>query len=342
MGAAISLGTLSLWGFLTIGCAGPGAQRIESTIIPKSDGDPCTTSKAKSRYYAADVCAHYTINQQDTYASQADALGATIQIAFVENAIEDSRRKCKQFIAQFTSSQAAENTSLDVLGLILSGLATVFTPASTVRGLAAASTAVQGTKQAINTDIFQQMTVLLLMQQIKKTYYDNLSQRYASFPPTSSLPAGYASGELLQIEAIHDNCSIPISLSNLDASSGKAPTAPTVTTSTVKISGPFTVGDTITLTASSKTNGLPRSVSYKLLSSSDNAATIANKLILAVHNDMTFSGLGISALPGSSDLNPVNGTSAEFTLQGGPSDISWAITGQTGATEKVTVSSSGS
>lgn len=267
-----------------------------------------------------------------------DTNDGTKKVEFVSAAIWDSRRKCQDFIGMFTGAQAADNTALDVSALILSGLATVFTPANTVRSLSAASTAVQGTKQAINSDLYQQMTMLLLVQQINSTYYKQMSDEFGSFPPTgTALQNLSASAELEKIQGMHRNCSIPFAAANISASQTQQPVSGqgnSLPNYTVKLGGTVTAGDTVTLNASSASGaGFPVTISYQVVAG-DSIANVMNHLISEIYRNPALAQADVSAtrvnVPGA-------GTTAQFNIGGGPTDIQWSKNVSGSATETVSI-----
>jgi hypothetical protein len=335
-------------GLTIAGCAGPGSQKVLASL-PSTGSGACRSHD--NIFFAEPLCDQYAVGPSGSpiSAAQADADDAAQgakggeRVEFVAAALSDSRNKCEKFITQFTGAQAADNTTLDIVSLILSGLGAVLTPANTVRALSAASTGVQGTKQAINTDLYQQMTMLLLVQQIQATYYKQLSDQYSSFP-SGNTSALYASVELSKIKDIHLNCSIPFAAANLNATQIKQGSSNTATTGgatfIVTISGTITAGDTITLTPSSSTTTFPNPVSYKIATGVKTPFVVAANLIDAVYGQQAVTATGVLALPASSAQYPPSANTAQFTLQGGPADINWvsSTAGVSGAaaTEKVT------
>jgi len=83
----------------------------------------------------------------------------------------DSGQKCQEFADRLSVAQRGVDTSFDILTVILSALATAFTPLSTVHGLTAAATISTGTKTAIDADIYAKATAALILQEINNTYY---------------------------------------------------------------------------------------------------------------------------------------------------------------------------
>jgi len=198
------------------GC-GPGTKQLYQPITAAISGPLCpgpdtVITGGGSLFFPAPVCDTYKINGNIYTSSGAD--DHHVGLEWAAAALSDSEEKCTRYINGFTGSQAAENTGFDVAALILTGLATVFTPANTVRALAASSTAVQGTKAAINTDLFQQMTVMLLVQQINTTYFTQLED-YTKTLPANTINSISASVAYTKIVNIHRLCSIPFAVASI-------------------------------------------------------------------------------------------------------------------------------
>jgi hypothetical protein len=244
-------------------CGGPASQQmlgpVKSVVSgPLCPGPQSTVQRSGSIYFPEPVCDTYAIDGTNPITAQ-QADGKALSVEWVGAALSDSQTKCEAFINKFTGSQAAENTGFDIVALVLSGLAAVFTPANTVRALAASSTAVQGTKQAINTDLFQQMTMLLLVQQINVTYYIELANFNKTFPPktTEDKSSFRASAAFAQIQSFHKDCSIPFAAASISANqkssltTGNAPTkiqTSDLTAGTHKFKGKSGIIYTVTVT----------------------------------------------------------------------------------------------
>ncbi|HEY3936202.1 MAG TPA: hypothetical protein VGL97_02135 [Bryobacteraceae bacterium] len=297
-------------------CAGPGTKQLLSNIgINSSTSQSCyldNTQPGVNIFFSERVCDKYPVGTSDAMISASDANTSAdpVKIAFISSAIQDSRTKCDNFVKLFTGAQAGENTTLDVISLALSGLGAVFTSANTVRALSAASTGVQGTKQAINSDLFQQMTIMILVQQINTSFYkplDALNAQVASSMTASIQP----SAALATIQGLQRYCSIPFAAANLSTSqtTGNAATSPKYT---IAVGGTVTVGDAISLTAKSSATGYPISTKAYTVVAGDTTATIAAKLASAT-----------SVLQGFT-VSPGNAGTSQFSVQGGPADVSWS------------------
>jgi hypothetical protein len=260
------------WQYIGIGatavlsaCNGPGSQQLLGPVKSVVSGPLCpgpqsTVTRSGSIYFPEPVCDTYAIDGTNPItAQQADDKKPALSVEWVGAALSDSETKCEAFINKFTGSQAAENTGLDITALVLSGLAAVFTPANTVRALAASSTAVQGTKQAINTNLFQQMTMLLLVQQINVTYYTEVANFNKTFPPktTEDKSSFRASAAFAQIQSFHKDCSIPFAAASIStnqkspSTTGNAPTktqTSDLTAGTHKFKGKSGIIYTVTVT----------------------------------------------------------------------------------------------
>src|SRR5579863_1358874 len=215
---------LAILGLLALtGCNGPAANGLKSAFQSVTPGSTsCSSTAVPDIFFAKPLC--------DTYGTWKDAADvdthgtATDKADFVAAALKDSRDKCQVFISQFTGSQGLENSAFDITSLVLTGLAAVLTPVNTVRALAASSTAVQGTKQAINSDLYQQMTVILLVQEINNSYYQQLNVDFANFTASGQLPANFSAGvAFAKLVDDHKNCSIPFAAANA-VSQGKITT----------------------------------------------------------------------------------------------------------------------
>lgn len=324
-------------------CSGPGSKQIQSTFgLNAQTDDTCTPGEHVNGnvFFAAPVCTQYKLSPSDTApttAPQADGDKDETK-TFIYAALNDSRTKCRNFVGLFTGAQAAENTTLDILSLILSGLGSVLTPVDTVRALSAGSTAVQGSKQAINTDMFQQMSMLIFVQQINSTYYQKLDDAF-----TPANVAGLsASAALAQIQDIHRYCSIPFAAASINAPQGGTTGATGKTDATkytIAIGGKITAGDVVSLNVSGAAEGLSQTITYTVVAH-ESVTSIASALIDAIYHKLPLAQAGVTAtLPAS---QPTAG-SAQFTVQGGPSDIVWAATpapagvGGAAATETVNV-----
>jgi hypothetical protein len=202
-------------GWLASGCSGPASTQIAGSIrdsLPIGDAT-CLAQPKVNVFMAKPLCGKYNVDGKLIDASQTNDTNGP---AFIGLAMADSLHNCQNFINTFTAGQATDNTILDVLSISLSALATVFVPANTVRALSGASTIAQGTKGAINSDFYQQLTVQLFIQAINGTYF----KEYSDFLSTKqTLPF---SQQFNKIEFFHKDCSIPFAAAQLSASQTKS------------------------------------------------------------------------------------------------------------------------
>jgi hypothetical protein len=126
----------------------------------------------------------------------------------------DSGQKCQAFTDRLSTAQRGVDTGFDILSGILSGLATAFTPLSTVHALTAAATISTGTKSAIAADVYAKATASLILQQINSTYYTDIGSYRESLikrDGRSIVPAL----EISHIQAIHQECSLDAAIASL-------------------------------------------------------------------------------------------------------------------------------
>ena len=335
------------------GCGGPVTDQVSSAYhnnVPASvrtlggftapagaqTTHPCVDdeNQSTSQYFAAPICTQYWLQAKgsdgeltensgyytaDEVDNISDSTKTDFQVEFVSQAVTDSRQKCSAFIDMFTTGQSLNNLTSDSASIILSGLGALFTPVATVRALSAASTAVQGLKQTKNTDFYQNLTMVLLVQQIQASYFDKMD---TEFPDGSSLggPNFSASAKFAEIEDIHRNCSVPFAVAALSAKASLPASAmPTAATSwTVTITGTATPGDQVSITPEGSEVGLKTAIPpYTVVGSS--LQDIAIGLRNAIYASVGTKYPSITAMVNAS----ASGDSATLTLQGGPADLTW-------------------
>jgi hypothetical protein len=119
----------------------------------------------------------------------------------------DSYDKCGAFVSAMTRSQDSVNTAGDIVSTILTGLATVFTPITTIHALTAASTIVTGTKTAINSDLWAKANIANFSKAIDGTYYNKMADYTTSL--TTMDPATITiNNEVAKITSIHHMCAL--------------------------------------------------------------------------------------------------------------------------------------
>jgi hypothetical protein len=345
---------ITLLSFAIAGCAGAGSRQLLAAATPgifKDHPENQYCNLPFDMYFAQPLCAEYSLGNDagsaKYTAAYLDTAGTPDQrVAYIAEVLSDSRTKCQMFIGQFTGLQSAENTSLDIASLVLSGLGSVLTPANTVRALSAGSTAVQGTKQAINADLFQQITMLLLVQQINATYYQALNAAFPSeatsggppaFPPIGAELATFRAAPAFQkIVDIHKNCSIPFSAASISqAQKTLSQTlnltdskAKTVAVAAITISGSTTKGDALNFVILSASKNIFSNVSCSVAASGEPQAQLYANCATAVNENQTLKNNQITAIADGQQLTIA-----------GPADVSLVHTesgvGGKSATEAV-------
>jgi hypothetical protein len=196
------------------GCAGPVGQGIlaspvralDAVIDRTSDNTNGVAQVLRSAYSAEPLGRNFG---QFAFPG---VQGGDDSLKFMGAAVSDSLSKCQNFVSLISAGQAVENTTLDIISIALSGLASVFVPVATVRALAAASTISQGTKSAINSNFFQQMTIVILTQKMENAFYTEMNSFVANSSEWANAAVAYP--KLLNI---HRKCSITYAASSLNS-----------------------------------------------------------------------------------------------------------------------------
>ena len=134
----------------------------------------------------------------------------------------DSGKKCEEFADRLSVAQRGVDTSFDILTVILSALATAFTPLSTVHGLTAAATISTGTKAAIDADVYAKATASLILQEINSTYYAEIDKYRTALADRRDGVSIVPTLEVSKIGAIHRQCSLDAAVANLSQSQAAA------------------------------------------------------------------------------------------------------------------------
>jgi hypothetical protein len=217
-------------GLLVSGCGGPASTAIKDTIgnaLPSQID--CLPDPKLSIFMAKPLCGVYKIgkNQVPTSLTALDPNSTTDGQLFISAALAESYNNCQNFINTFTTGQSAENTAFDVLSVTLSALATAFVPANTVRALAGAATISQGAKGAINSDLYQQLTIQLFVQAINATYFADYNNFLSNLSNKQQIP--YPE-QFNKIQLFHRECSIPFAAEQIASTQAKVtPASPTTT-----------------------------------------------------------------------------------------------------------------
>lgn len=175
---------------------------------------------------ASELESKYTINGKAYSAADilaapesppSDAVSPSVMSAWLGAGGVDSRAKCSEFIARVSVQQTGWDTSLDVIALATGGAAAVaLLPATTVAGLAAASTFATGTRALIDSDVYGKVGANLIAAEIRQDY-DPAIRTYMSTINVST-KAQFADKLVTLLEA-HDSCSLQAAVKKLSQKS---------------------------------------------------------------------------------------------------------------------------
>jgi len=272
------------------GCGGPASKQIAASVQNTfSAPSSCDNGSITNIFSAVPLCPTYPVGQNAAplSASEADAAvnDPKASARFVGAALTDSITKCQNFIAIFTGAQSGENTFLDVASLALSGLATVFVPANTVRALSAASTITQGTKAAINSDLFQQVTIQLFVQQINGTYFKEYRDYTTAL--SSSAQGFSASTEFPKIQLMHKDCSLVFAAANISsAEAEQSGTSKPIAASDLTDGAQFKTGSGVIYTVKVTSSGKPPNVTTRYTFTTQSPGVPATPAVQAEPNKL--------------------------------------------------------
>jgi hypothetical protein len=89
--------------------------------------------------------------------------------------VSASEHRCATFLTSLVVSSNGTHTALDMITTVFSVLGTAFTPIATVHALTAGATISNGWKNAIDTDIYAQLALQDMLQEILDTYYNQMN-----------------------------------------------------------------------------------------------------------------------------------------------------------------------
>lgn len=201
--------SVTLLALLLTGCGTAGQQIREGLGIGTVPSVVDTNNRNIASVYAArPLRLSYNVPSETGGPVLFTNVTAEQQANFLGLALVDSMEKCAFFVSSLTARQATANTVGGITSIVLSGLAAVFTPAATVRALSAASSIVQGSQAEVNSEFFQQLTLVLFVQQINQTYYERLGP-FRTTHMSGELTRPRFLAALTELQEIHRECSIP-------------------------------------------------------------------------------------------------------------------------------------
>jgi hypothetical protein len=130
--------------------------------------------------------------------------------------VQDSQKKCAEFVDSMFAENAGTNTALDSLGTLSSALATVFTPIAVTHSLSAASTLFSGVKSSISADYLNTMAIGHVAQAIQVTYSSDM-QKYIGYLNTADPAKIDVIAERSRIESYHNECSLAAAEGSIDS-----------------------------------------------------------------------------------------------------------------------------
>jgi hypothetical protein len=197
-------------------------------------------------------------------------------------------------MADLAAAENSSNAGLDMTTTVFSALATAFVPISTVHALTAGATISSGWKTAIDTNIYAKASIANYAQAIQLTYYKNIKTIIDSLPDDPDAKVN-APRLLAQIQEAHQGCSLAaaqLTVSQTLQGAGQQPkgeptsTAPQLggtSKQQVNVTGPFTRGQVIVVSAISQqiAAGAPQIIKITVTSKNspaDVAKDVANNL----------------------------------------------------------------
>jgi hypothetical protein len=156
-----------------------------------------------------------------------DTKDDTPKLAFLGRVVLDSETKCQRFLNGLVIAENTVNTTGDITSVVLTGLASVFTPLTTVHALTAGSTVVTGSKASINANIYAKMSIVNFQTALTQSYAQAIKDYTDALPHMKDV---IVTNEVVKIQAVHDTCTLASSEAVIQTklgSQGQAPAKPT-------------------------------------------------------------------------------------------------------------------
>ena len=132
-----------------------------------------------------------------------------LPIAQVNLLVQDSQRKCAEFVNSLFAETAGSGLILDVLSTGTSAIASLVTPLSTAHSLAAASTVLGATKTGITANYLNTLSISHIAQAIQSTYTTDMTNyinSLAALDPNNSRIDVFQ--ERSKILSYHNECAL--------------------------------------------------------------------------------------------------------------------------------------
>ena len=130
--------------------------------------------------------------------------------------VQDSQKKCSDFVDSMFAENAGTNTALDSLSTLSSALATVFTPIAVTHSLSAAATLFSGVKSSVSANYLNTMAIGHVAQAIQVTYSSDM-QKYIGYLNTADPGKIDVIAERSRIESYHNECSLAAAEGSIDS-----------------------------------------------------------------------------------------------------------------------------
>src|SRR5438270_13284 len=121
--------------------------------------------------------------------------------------VQDSQRKCSEFVNSLFAETAGSGLILDVLSTGTSAISAIVTPLSTAHALAAASTVLGATKTGITANYLNTLSISHIAQAIQASYVSDMS-KYINSLATADPTQINVFQERSKILSYHNECSL--------------------------------------------------------------------------------------------------------------------------------------
>ncbi|WP_157977952.1 hypothetical protein [Paraburkholderia kururiensis] len=140
----------------------------------------------------------------------AGTAGGLTKFQVVNLLVQDSQRKCSDFVDSLFAQTAGSGFLLDTLSTVSSALATVFTPTSVTHAFSAGSTVFSATKASMSADYLNALSISHIAQSIQATYQTDIRTylKYLDSLDTTARDNIDVFNERTRILSYHQECSL--------------------------------------------------------------------------------------------------------------------------------------
>lgn len=140
----------------------------------------------------------------------AGTAGGLTKFQVVNLLVQDSQRKCSDFVDSLFAQTAGSGFLLDTLSTVSSALATVFTPTSVTHAFSAGSTVFSATKASMSANYLNALSISHIAQSIQATYHTDI-RAYLKYLDSLDMTARDTIdvfNERTRILSYHQECSL--------------------------------------------------------------------------------------------------------------------------------------